>query len=98
MTQDFLQGEDVPAVLDEVTSEGMPKGNRGSLWRVSENHVLPLYDIQTQISAGELTYDLISGRYLANYMFNKVNNAYQYGLKAKSSDFTPAALRTIGIR
>jgi hypothetical protein len=72
--------------------------NRGNLWRVSENHLLPLYDVQTQISAGELTYDLISGRYLANYMFNKVKNAYQFGLKAKTSDFTPAALRTIGIR
>lgn len=72
--------------------------NRGNLWRVSENHVLPLYDVQTQISAGELTYDLISGRYLANYMFNKVKNAYRFGLKAKTSDFTPAALRTIGIR
>lgn len=71
---------------------------RGNLWRVSENHVLPLYDVQTQISAGELTYDLNSGRYLANYMFNKVKNAYQFGLKAKTSDFTPAALRNLGIR
>ncbi|TBU96758.1 DUF1329 domain-containing protein [Phytopseudomonas dryadis] len=72
--------------------------SRGNLWRVSENHLLPLYDVQTQISAGELTYDLISGRYLANYMFNKVKNAYRFGLKSKTSDFTPAALRTIGIR
>lgn len=31
-------------------------------------------------------------------MFNKVNKAYQFGLKAKTSDFTPAALRTLGIR
>ena len=72
--------------------------NRGNLWRVSENHVLPLYDVQTQISAGELTYDLLSGRYLANYVFNQTKNAYQFGLKAKSSDFTPAALRSMGIR
>ncbi|WP_220812258.1 DUF1329 domain-containing protein [Pseudomonas paralcaligenes] len=71
---------------------------RGNLWRVSENHILPLYDVQTQISAGELTYDLISGRYLGNYMFNKVKNAYRFGLKAKTADFTPAALRAIGIR
>lgn len=72
--------------------------NRGNLWRVSENHILPLYDVRTQISAGELTYDLISGRYLANYMFNQIKNAYQFGLKAKTLDFSPAALRTIGIR
>ncbi|WP_252274439.1 DUF1329 domain-containing protein [Pseudomonas subflava] len=71
---------------------------RGNLWRVSENHILPLYDVQTQISAGEMTYDLISGRYLGNYMFNTIKNAYQFGLKAKTADFTPAALRAIGIR
>ena len=50
------------------------------------------------ISAGEMTYDLTSGRYLANGMFNQIKDAYRFGLKAKTSDFTPAALRTIGIR
>ena len=72
--------------------------SRGNLWRVSENHILPLYDAQTEISAGEMTYDLTSGRYVANGMFNQVKNAYQFGLKAKTSEFTPAALRNIGIR
>lgn len=72
--------------------------SRGNLWRVSENHTLPLYDAQTAISAGEMTYDLTSGRYVANGMFNQVKNAYQFGLKAKTSEFTPAALRNIGIR
>lgn len=72
--------------------------NRGGLWRVSENHLLPLYDVQTQISAGEMTYDLNSGRYLANIMFNEIKNAYKFGLKAKTGDFTPTALRTMGIR
>jgi hypothetical protein len=72
--------------------------NRGNLWRVSENHLIPLYDVQAQISAGELTYDLNSGRYLANYMFNEIKNAYQFGLKAKTGEFTPTALRNIGVR
>lgn len=72
--------------------------SRGALWRVSENHILPLYDAQTEISAGEMTYDLTSGRYIANGLFNQVKNAYRFGLKAKTSDFTPAALRNIGIR
>ncbi|MFJ3049844.1 DUF1329 domain-containing protein [Pseudomonas nitroreducens] len=72
--------------------------NRGTLWRVSENHTLPFYDQKVVISAGEMTYDLTSGRYLANGMFNQIKDAYRFGLKAKTSDFTPAALRTIGIR
>lgn len=29
MTQDFLQGEDVPAVLDEVAGEGVSQGVGG---------------------------------------------------------------------
>jgi len=72
--------------------------SRGDLWRVSENHLLALYDARVTISAAEMTYDLTSGRYLANYLINSIKNAYQFGVKTKSSDFTPAALRTIGIR
>lgn len=72
--------------------------SRGDLWRVSENHLLALYDVSVTISAAEMTYDLTSGRYLANYMINSIKNAYQFGVKTKSSDFTPAALRNIGIR
>lgn len=71
---------------------------KGILWRVSENHTLPLYDAEVTLSAAETTYDLISGRYVSTAMFNEIKNAYQFGLKAKTSDFTPAALRTLGLR
>lgn len=87
--------------LDEDTwsiVEGDHYDSRGDLWRVSENHLLQLYDIRLTISAAEMTYDLTSGRYLANYLINSIKNAYQFGVKTKSSDFTPAALRNIGIR
>lgn len=33
MTQDLLQGQDVPAVLDEVTGEGMPESMGGLPFR-----------------------------------------------------------------
>ncbi|MEN0105267.1 MAG: DUF1329 domain-containing protein [Pseudomonas sp.] len=72
--------------------------NRGNLWRVSENHTLPLYDAETTLSAAEVTYDLQSGRYVATGMYNEIKNAYRFGLKAKTADFTPAALRTLGLR
>ncbi len=72
--------------------------NRNNLWRVSENHTLPLYDAETTLSAAEITYDLSSGRYVSTGMYNEIKNAYKFGLKAKTSDFTPAALRTLGLR
>lgn len=87
--------------LDEDTwsiVEGDHYDSRGDLWRVSENHLLSLYDMRLSISAAEMTYDLTSGRYLANYLINSIKDAYQFGLKSRSSDFTPAALRNIGIR
>jgi len=87
--------------IDEDTwsiVEGDHYDSRGDLWRVSENHLMELYDMRLTISAAEMTYDLTSGRYLANYLINSIKNAYQFGVKTKSSDFTPAALRNIGIR
>lgn len=72
--------------------------SRGSLWRVSENHIIPLYDVQAPISAGEMTYDLLSGRYVANYMLNQIKNPFQFGFKFKTYDFAPSTLRTMGIR
>lgn len=33
MTQDFLQGEDVPSVLDEVAGEGVAQGMGGLAFR-----------------------------------------------------------------
>lgn len=72
--------------------------SRGNLWRVAENHVLPLYDVQAPVSAGEITYDLLSGRYVANYMLNEKNNSFKFGVKFKTSDFAASTLRTMGIR
>ena len=71
---------------------------RGTLWRVAEAHSQYYYDKQVPWYTLETLYDVISGRYLAMGMKNEEKKAYEFGYKASSSDFTPAALRQAGVR
>ncbi|MNN40177.1 hypothetical protein D3C81_1542390 [compost metagenome] len=71
---------------------------QGQLWRVAEGHALYRYDRQASYLAAETLYDLISGRYMVVGLRNEEPKNTQYGLTAKAYDFTPAALRTDGMR
>ena len=71
---------------------------RGALWRVAEAHAQYYYDKQVPWYTVETLYDVISGRYLAVGMKNEEKKAYDYGYKATTTDFTPAALRQAGVR
>ncbi|WP_220812905.1 DUF1329 domain-containing protein [Pseudomonas paralcaligenes] len=71
---------------------------RGSLWRVAEAHSQYYYDKQVPWHTVETLYDVISGRYLALGMKNEEKKAYDFGYKAATTDFTPAALRQAGVR
>ncbi len=71
---------------------------RGTLWRVGEGHVgfnyvekLPGYSIET-------LYDLLAGRYIALGMYTEEVSAPQYDFQPSYNQFTPAALRSSGIR
>ncbi|MEH6490965.1 DUF1329 domain-containing protein [Halopseudomonas sp.] len=71
---------------------------RGTLWRVGEGHVgfnykekLPGYSIET-------LYDLLAGRYIALGMYSEEASAPQYDFQPNYNQFTPAALRSSGIR
>ncbi|HFI2213384.1 TPA: DUF1329 domain-containing protein, partial [Pseudomonas aeruginosa] len=46
----------------------------------------------------EALYDVIAGRYLALGMNNEEKRGYEFGFKASSADYTPAALRNAGVR
>ncbi|WP_422421865.1 DUF1329 domain-containing protein [Pseudomonas sp. GZD-222] len=87
--------------LDEDTwqiAEADHYDGRGQLWRVAEGHALFNYSQQASYLAVETLYDLMSGRYLALGMRNQEPGTTKYGLAAKYYDFTPAALRTDGLR
>ncbi len=71
---------------------------RGALWRVAEAHAQYYYDKQVPWYTVETLYDVISGRYLAVGMKNEEKKAYDFGYKATTTDFTPAALRQSGVR
>ncbi|MDN6860238.1 DUF1329 domain-containing protein [Pseudomonas sp. CAN2814] len=72
--------------------------NRGELWRVGEAHAYFRYDAQVPLNAAEVFYDLQSGRYIASGLINEQRKAYDFSYQASSSDYTPAALRSEGVR
>ena len=91
--RDFYIDEDTwqAAVIDQYDG-------RGQLWRVSEAHAQPYYNVEVPWYTLETIYDLQSGRYLALGMKNEEKRAYDFGFSASKADFQPAALRQSGIR
>jgi hypothetical protein len=71
---------------------------RGQLWRVAEGHAQQYYNNQLPGFTLEALYDLVAGRYLALGMKNEERSAYSFGFKASAADYTPAALRSSGVR
>lgn len=71
---------------------------RGSLWRVAEGHAIQYSSNQVPWYAAEALYDLISGRYLVLGLHNEEKREYEFGVKYSSGDFSPSALRQMGVR
>ncbi len=71
---------------------------RGQLWRVAEGHAQFYYDHQVPAYTVETLYDIIAGRYIALGMKNEEKSSFVFGFAAKATDYTPAALRSEGIR
>ena len=71
---------------------------RGQLWRVGEGHPTVHYKDKVALYSVEAIYDLIAGRYIALGLKNEEKHGVEFGIKAKISDYTPAALRNAGIR
>ena len=71
---------------------------RGQLWRVAEGHAQFYYDHQVPAYTVETLYDIIAGRYIALGMKNEEKSSFVFGFAATAADYTPAALRSEGIR
>ena len=71
---------------------------RGQLWRVAEGHAQHYFNYQVPGYTLEALYDLVAGRYLALGMKNEERTAYNFGFRASAADYTPAALRSSGVR
>jgi hypothetical protein len=71
---------------------------RGQLWRVAEGHAQFYYDHQVPAYTVEALYDLIAGRYIALGMKNEEKRSFEFNIAAKAGDYTPAALRSTGVK
>jgi hypothetical protein len=71
---------------------------RGTLWRVAEGFMTPLYDKQIPMLGVEALYDLINGRYIVSGMRNEEKDPLEFGFKVSSAEYTPTALRNAGVR
>ncbi|MBS7661835.1 DUF1329 domain-containing protein [Pseudomonas lalucatii] len=71
---------------------------RGQLWRVAEGHAQQYFNHKVPSYTLEALYDVVAGRYLALGMKNEEKSAYDFGFDASAADYTPAALRTSGVR
>lgn len=70
---------------------------RGQLWRVAEQHSFNLYDMGLFFPTVEVHHDLQNGRYIAMGLRNQ-ERVFFMPLKLTASDFTPQAIRGIGVR
>ena len=72
---------------------------RGEMWRVKEAHNMSHYQVHVPWYAVEVSYDLISGRYLPIGLENEIPGyTYQWDYPATIDEYTPAALRRAGKR
>ena len=71
--------------------------NRDQLWRVDEDHKYSYYDVPFLSPGVEVKHDLQSGRYIALSLRNDKEVVYQ-PIDRTPADFSPAALRDLGLR
>ncbi|MGF6693962.1 hypothetical protein M2318_004046 [Metapseudomonas resinovorans] len=72
--------------------------NRGELWRIGEAHSYYHYSGQSAVNAMEITYDLNNGRYLASGLTSEQRHPFDFSYQASTSDYSPGALRSKGLR
>ena len=71
---------------------------RGTLWRVGEGHIAFNYANKIPGYTLETLYDLLAGRYIALGMYTEESSAPNFDYEPSYNQFTPAALRSSGIR
>ncbi len=70
---------------------------RGQIWRVSEAHVINYYEMPMIWDTLQTHYDLQNGRYQA-YGLNNEDEVDSFDVDVTVADYSPSALRRIGLR
>lgn len=72
--------------------------SRGTLWRVGEGFMTQLYDKAIPWLSVSTLYDLQNGRYMVSGLRNEERSKVDFGAVSSSAEYTPSALRKVGIR
>ncbi len=70
---------------------------RGQIWRFSEAHVINYYEMPMIWDTLQTHYDLQNGRYQA-YGLNNEHEVDSFDVEVTVADYSPSALRRIGLR
>ncbi|HEU0198892.1 MAG TPA: DUF1329 domain-containing protein, partial [Burkholderiaceae bacterium] len=70
--------------------------SRGQLWRVGLHSLVQYYDAGVPWYRFELWFDLTNGSYVLTGLDNEFRSRWTFGIKGRTVDFQPDALRRIG--
>jgi len=69
---------------------------RNNLWRVAMHPIVQYYDAQVPWYSASIWHDLNSGAYLVSGLANEESKPWEFGVRARTSEFEPSALRRMG--
>ena len=69
---------------------------RNNLWRVAMHPIVQYYDAQVAWYSASIWHDLNSGAYLVSGLANEESKPWEFGVRARTSEFEPSALRRMG--
>lgn len=72
--------------------------DRGEIWRISEGYHTQYYYADLPYLTGESVIDLLAGRYLTMGLISESEEQPVFGKTFSKTDFTPAAIRRLGVR
>lgn len=72
--------------------------DRGQIWRISEGYHAQYYYADTPYLTGESVIDLLAGRYLTMGLISESDEPTVFGKTFSKTDFTPSAIRRLGVR
>lgn len=70
----------------------------GALWRFGDHPAMQFYDVMVPWYRATIHYDLRADSYLASFLDNESNFAWQWGWTGEINDFLPGNLRRLGTR
>ncbi|MBI5922380.1 MAG: DUF1329 domain-containing protein [Betaproteobacteria bacterium] len=88
----YLDEDSWSVLLDEAFD------SKGQIWRVGIHSLMQCYDAQVPWYRFEIWHDLTNGAYVVTGLDNELQGGWEFGVKGRSVDFEPDALRRLGTK